>query len=454
MTNDDRLDAVVVGAGYAGLAAALALAEAGRSFVVLEARDRVGGRVWTEQVDGVAIDLGGMWLGAGHDRFARMARRFGVETYPTPDVGATGIVRHGTLTKVGALPGGIASLTALPAVVRLAHLASRVDAARPWATPGAARMDRITVDHWLRRWVPDHRTRSLLASALVASFAVEPVEISLLGLVAGIADAGGPARLVGNEGGAQQDLFVGGADGPARAAAVVLGARLRLATPVRRIDHTEAGVVVHAGEHGTVPIEARRAIVAVPPAHLLGIDFAPRLSPRRRNLLERMPMGSVYKAGAVYPRPFWRDGGWSGEVLDADGPLPHAFDATRPAGAGVLMTLACGQRARDLGELDPAERRDLVLDRFSAWFGAAAARPTDFRDVHWDEQPWSGGGYSAIHTPGTLTALAPGASAPVGVLHWAGTETAERSAGYIDGAVRSGERAGAEVLAALAAHRS
>lgn len=447
---DDQPDVVVIGAGYAGLAAALTLTDSGRSVVVLEARDRVGGRVRTDQVAGVPLDLGGMWLGAGHDRFAALAARFGAQTFPSPQHGHDGLVRDGALQRMASVPGGWATLTALPALARLTALARRVDVTEPWATPGADVLDRITAEEWLRRWVPHRRTRSLLAAVLGSSFAADPVEYSLLALATAIADSGGLRALLGAEGGVQQDLFVAGADGPARGAAAVLGDRIRLGTPVWRIERSPAGVVAHGHGDGPVRVAARRAVIAIPPAQLLGLEVVPALDARRRNYWQRSPMGSVYKAAAVYPRPFWRDAGWSGVALDPDGPIPTAFDATRPDGPGVLMTLVCGSAARRLADHPAPARRGLVLDAFAAWFGGAARDPVAFRDVSWDEEPWSGGGYSALPTPGTITTLAAGTDTPDGVLHWAGTETADRSRGYIDGAIRSGERAAAEVIAALA----
>lgn len=446
----EQHDAVVIGAGYAGLAAALTLADAGRSVVVLEARDRVGGRVRTDQVDGVPLDLGGMWLGAGHDRFAAWADRFGAQTFPTPQHGHDGLVRDGVLERITSLPGGWATLTALPALAQLEALARRLDVARPWGAPRAAELDRITADEWLRRWIPHRRTRALLAAVFTSSFAADPVEYSLLALVTGIADGGGLREMLGAEGGAQQDLFVSGADSPARAAAEVLGDRVWLGTPVWRIERSTDGVVAqgHSGE--PVRVVARRAIIAIPPAQVLGLQIVPGLGARRRNYWQRSPMGSAYKAAAVYPRPFWRDAGWSGAVMDPDGPISSAFDATPPDGPGVLMTLVCGGAARRLAERPGPARRQLVLGAFGAWFGSSAVDPIAFREVCWDDEPWSGGGYSAVPTPGTISTLAGGTAAPDGVLHWAGTETADKSRGYIDGAIRSGERAATEVLAALA----
>lgn len=441
-------DVVVVGAGYAGLSAALALHDAGREVLVLEARDRVGGRVWTRDVGGVPMDMGGMWLGADHHRFAAMAARFGAATYPTPEHGATAIVRDGVVRRAGSLPLGWRSLLMVPALLRLRAIARRVDPNRPWAAAGADRLDRTTVEAWLRRWVPDPAGRALLSEVLTSSESVEPVDYSLLTLAGTIADQGGLDKLFGTDGGAQQDLFHGGADSPARGAAALLGDRVRLGAAVHAIDH--AGGVARISGHGT-QVTARRVIVAIPPSHVLGLHIEPAIDARRRTLLQRLPMGSVYKAGAVYQRPFWRNAGWSGDLVSPGNPITSAFDATPPGGPGVLMTLVCGRAAQRLAAVDPATLEAVVLDAFAAWFGPAGATPLAFSQVHWDAEPWSGGGYSAIPTPGTITSLWDVLAVPDGLIHWAGTETASRSSGFIEGAVRSGERAAAEALKALGA---
>jgi monoamine oxidase len=159
-------------------------------------------------------------------------------------------------------------------------------------------------------------------------------------------------------------------------------------------------------------------------------------------------MGSVTKLLAVYEHPFWRDGGWSGEAIDAHGAVSSAFDVSPPGGPDVLASLTCGAKSVELAQLPSSVRQERILEALSKWFGPAARQPRTVVNVSWENEIYSGGGYAAVPIPGTLR-LAQRVAEPLGRVHFAGTETAARFASYIDGAISSGERAAQEVLAQL-----
>ncbi len=447
----ERLDSevVVVGAGYAGLAAALALHDTGRDVVVMEARDRVGGRVHTEQRDGVDLDLGGMWVGATHDRFRELLERFALTTYPTPQDGRAGWwdEEAGRLRPYRLVPGKwTAAPAAAAAVARIERLVRRVPSHASWQGSDAERWDAVTVADWLRRRVPNRQARAALDASLVTTFSVETSQVSMHTLFTTAAGEGGLLRMLGAEGGSQQDLVAGGADGAARRMAELLGARLHLSTPAREVRHDRHGVTVVSDDASWT---AQHAVVALPPAHVAALDWHPSLPGPRRQLLQRLPMGSVTKVLAVYDRPFWREAGWSGDAVDVHGPVTLGFDVSPPGGPPVLASLTCGRRSLELAELPAEERQQRVLDAFVAWFGAEAATPLTVVDRSWENETWSGGGYSAVPVPGTAT-MRPGVLAePLGRVHFAGTETAARSNGYIEGALASGERAAKEITSLL-----
>ncbi len=447
MSGNDAAEVVVVGAGYAGLTAALALHDAGRSVVVLEARALVGGRVHTEHHDGVPLDLGGMWVGATHQRFRSLLSRFDIATFPTPEFGVSGWwdPRTRSLRPSRIIPAPWQAIPSAAAAVAQIELLARRTAttAAPAGSPGIDRWDAVTVADWLRRRVPGPAARAMLESALVVSFSVELSQVSMRSLFISVTESGGLLRLLGTDGGAQQDLVVGGADRLARQVAERLGDRVRRSTPVRAIRHEPDGVVVMSA-HGSWT--AQYAIVALPPAHVAALDWQPALNGSRRQLLDRLHMGSVTKLLAVYDRPFWRDAGWSGEVLDAHGPVTTAFEATQPGGPAVLASLTCGERSLELSILSAEERRQRILGAFAEWFGPEAAEPRTVVDRSWENEEWSGGGYSAVPAPGVVSSPAmPLIAEPVGRVHFAGTETSPTSNGYIDGAIASGERAADEI---------
>ena len=443
--------AVVVGAGLAGLAAARRLAAAGASVVVVEARDRVGGRVLNEDIGGGnVVEVGAQWIGPTQDRLAALAEELGVETFPTYVQGENVFEYRGRLRRYrGAIPriNPLVLLDVERAQRKLNRLARTVPTEAPWEAPGAARLDAQTAAGWMRRNLVTAAGRSLLELGVEAVWAAEPEDISLLHMLFYIHSAGSLQLLFDTEGGAQQDRFVGGSQLLAIRMAEELGERVLLGQPVRAVEHEPDGVVVRAD--GT-EVRARRAILAMAPTLAGRLAYDPPLPGYRDQLTQRMPLGTVAKCMAVYDEPFWRADGLSGEGTSDVGPVRLTFDNSPPDGsAGVLLGFLEGRHARQLGRLGPPERRTAVMDCFTRLFGPRAARPDLYVERLWAEEEWSRGCYGCHMPTGAWTNYGPALREPLGPLHWAGAEIATVWNGYMDGAVRSGESVAAEVLARL-----
>ncbi|HVD86736.1 MAG TPA: flavin monoamine oxidase family protein [Solirubrobacterales bacterium] len=462
-------DVAVVGAGLAGLVAARQLEAAGARVLVIEARDRVGGRLLNEEIgDGKVVEVGGQWIGPTQDRIAALAAGVGVGTFPTYDEGREVMVmgeRRATFSgfaEIGVeavrdLSRAISPLALIDfeqARIRLDRMAQQVPLEAPWEAPKARRWDGQTFDTWMRRNIPTAGARTLFGILTEAVWAAEPADVSLLHILFYTRSGGGIDSLAGTDGGAQQDRFHGGSQRIALLLAEQLGAeRVRLGSPVRRIEHDRDGVVVHAagGSGGSASVRAQRAIVAIPPTLAGRIDYDPPLPALRDQLTQRMPQGSVIKTMAIYDEPFWREEGLSGQGLNDRGPARVVFDNSPPDGSpGVLLGFLEGRFAREWASRPADERRHAVLAGHARLFGERAARPDRFIERVWAEEEWTRGCYGCLMTTGGWTEYGRALREPIGRLHWAGAETATIWNGYMDGAVSSGERAAAEILPALA----
>jgi monoamine oxidase len=451
-SNARSADVAVVGAGFSGLAAALELQAAGFDVVVLEARDRVAGRVLNHELaGGDVVEVGGQWVGPTQRALLGVAAEVGVETYPTHTEGDNLIVYRG---RVRRYRGTIPRIN--PAVLievermrrRLNRLCRRVPLEAPWGAAEAARWDRITFSEWMRRNSVTRGARMLITLAVRSVFGTEPEDVSFLHVLFYLHSAGGFDALVDTAGGAQEARFVGGSQLVAIRMAERLGDRVVLDAPVRAIHDEGDGVRL---ETAAGAFEASRAIVAASPTLAARIDYEPPLPGRRDQMAQRMPQGAIIKCMAVYPEPFWRGQGLSGSGL-ADGASVNAvFDNTpeprRDGGPGVLLGFLDGRAARVWGARPAAERRSAVVDVFARLFGPHAASPIDYVERNWAEERWSRGCYSGAFGPSAWTDFGPALRAPIGRVHWAGTETATVWNGYIDGAITAGRRAAGEAAA-------
>ncbi len=441
-------DVVVIGAGLAGLVAARELTARGASVVVLEARDRVGGRILNHQLgDGKVVEVGGQWIGPTQDRLEALARHLGVETFPTHNEGENVIEYRGRLRRYqGAIPrinpGVLVDVER--AQRRLNRLARKVPLDAPWEAPGADRLDGQTAASWLRRNLVTSSGRMLLELGIEAVWAAQPEDLSLLHVLFYIHSAGSLEMLFETDGGAQQDRFVGGSQVIALRMAEELGDRMVLGAPVRRIEHGADGVTVHAD--GKVA-RGKRALLAIAPTLAGRIDYDPPLSGYRDQLTQRMPMGTVVKCMAVYDEPFWRSEGLSGQGTSDTGPVKVTSDNSPPDGTpGVLLGFLEGRHARELGRASAEERRAAVVDSFSRLFGPRASRPEAYVEKLWAEEQYTRGCYGCHMPTGAWTSYGRALRPPIGPLHWAGAEYATVWNGYMDGAVRSGEAAARELL--------
>ena len=447
----ERVDAdvCVVGAGFAGLTAARELAGEGKSVVVLEARDRVGGRVWTEPLrDGSSVDRGGAWLGPQHDAAFALADEMGVSTYKTWVKGAHLLVDEERIRRyTGLIPkiSPLAVITIARAQMKIDRMAKKVPLDAPWEAKRAAEWDSRSVAWWLERsGIRTDIARNLFEMAVRGLFTGDLSDVSFLHLLFLVRAHGSINTLFSIENGAQENMVEGGMGSIAQRVAAELGDSVRVSAPVRSIAQRDDRVVVTTDE---VVVTAHHAVVTTPPALTLEIDFDPGLPSDRLMLYRNDIAGPETKTLVVYDEPFWRAAGFSGQTAGPGSAAEVTIDASPASGRpGVIAAFTFGPVAEGLDALEPDERRHAVLAALTHRLGPRAASPIDFIETAWWTEQWTRGCSFAHLRPGILSRYGPLLRAPLGRIHWAGTETSTTSHGAIDGAVRSGQHAAAEIL--------
>jgi monoamine oxidase len=441
----DVLDVVILGAGLAGLTAARDLRLAGcESFLVLEARDRVGGRTLNHDLgNGYISEAGGQWIGPGQTAVADLARELDIETFVTyyegkitfmSGDGKVSLDLDGTFGPEG------------PVHEKLNALAKTVPSGAPWKAPNAAELDKLSLGDWLNQQDLTEQDKVVWDTASILSGGAAPAKMGLLHFLSMINSANSQyAQLDNMKDSAQETRFVGGSQILSIRMAEALGDKVRLSSPVSKISGWDQPVVTIETAQGV--LRARQVIVAMMPAVANQIVFEPALPAKRRELMNDWPAYSpARKTAHVYPKPFWREKGFNGQIIQVGGPLMWSWDNSPPDGSiGVINAFV---RQTDLPE-DPQRAGEILSGIYAEVFGNEALRPTQYHDHDWGKaDPWTISCVSAM-PPGLWTRVGEALLPPCGKLIWSGTETADIWAGYMDGAVRSGHRAALQVLQAL-----
>ncbi|RFA17143.1 putrescine oxidase [Subtercola boreus] len=443
-------DVAIIGAGVTGLIAANTLRAAGLTVVVLEARERVGGRLWTDHIDGQLFELGGQWVSPDQTALIETLDELGLDTYSRYREGQSVYIGPGgaPVRFTGDIfPAGEHTQAELERLIALLdELVAATDAAAPWAQERAAEFDRVSFRSWLEQQSDDAEARENISLFIADAMLTKPSHtFSLLQALLMAASAGSFSNLVDADFILDKRVAGGLQQVPLRLAARLDDADLRLGHPVRTIAWSDTGATVSTAE---LEVEARHVIVAVPPNLQSRIDFAPPLPRLRQQLWQHQSLGLVIKVHATYETPFWRADGLSGTAFSPYQLVHEAYDNTNFGETrGTLVGFVSDEKADRMLALAPAERQRAILESLAAYYGPAALEPVVYYESDWAAEEWTQGAYAASFDLGGLTRYGALQLEPVGPIRFGSSDVAALGYQHVDGAIRVGRRLAAEIIA-------
>ncbi|XP_038073336.1 amine oxidase [flavin-containing] B-like [Patiria miniata] len=450
---EPEYDVIILGAGISGLSAAKLLHARGLNVLVLEARSRVGGRTYTKRdPDFQYADMGGSYIGPSQKRISKLANELGLNLYKVNDNERSIFMDKGKIMPYREFPRVYNPLALMDFISfwrTVDECCMQVPLSAPWDCPRAVEWDGITSQEFIDRHCWTRFTKASAESMIRMTFAIEPRDMSFLFFLWYTRSGGNAYTHMATSNGAQDSKIVGGSMQVAERIADNLGSdHVMLNKPVSKVTQHDDGTVTVATLGGS-SYSCSFVISAVPQALIGRITFSPPLPSLRNQLIQRIPMGSCIKVLLYYKTPFWRKLDFCGDLWGTD-LMAEAHDDTKPDGSyPALVGFLNADNARKYCMETPEKRANMVAGFYSKVFKSdEALYPVASVEQNWMAEQYSGGCYMGATPPGTLTTLGKVIRTPVGKVYFAGTETATRWSGYMDGAVQAGERAAREVLCA------
>ncbi len=442
---------VIIGAGPSGLTAARKLKAAGLSVAVLEARDRVGGRTWSDTIDGAFLEIGGQWISPDQEALSELVDELGLETFPRYREGESvyiGADRRAVRYSGDMFPVAESTAQEMERLIALLdELTAKTDPAAPWSHPDARELDTISFSAWLRQQSSDEEACNNIGLFVAGGMLTKPAHsFSTLQALLMASSAGSFSNLV-DENFILDRRVAGGMQQVSERMAAELGDDVVLGAPVRTLRWNAEGPSVTAEADG-VTVHARYAIMAVPPNLYSRVSYDPPLPRRQHQMHQHVSLGLVIKVHAVYSKPFWREAGLSGTCFGAHELVQEVYDNTNHQDArGTLVGFVSDEKADAMFELSAGERRQAILESIAGYLGDEALTPEVYYESDWGSEEWTRGAYAASYDLGGLHRYGPDQLAPVGPIYWSCSDLAAEGYQHVDGAVRMGAKTAERIIA-------
>ncbi|KAH7639683.1 amine oxidase [Dermatophagoides farinae] len=479
-TNDsDRYNVAIIGAGLSGLYAANILNDYGiTNYCVLEARDRIGGRLLTKKDPKVGwVDLGGSYVGPSQHYIQKLIQKLGIETYKIDVTGKSVYLNQKRRylhngNELPSLSNKLVELEIRHVLKLMDEMSEQLPRDEPWKHPQAIEWDRQTFGQFLDKHCWSQEAKDFIAIYIGCCTSCEAYEQSLLWSLWYIRQCDGLDIMYNIENSAQDSKLVGGTQQICQQLLQRIGVdKVKLSKPVTQIimenkqqQQSESKSLIRIKTLDGECLKCNYIIMAIPPVLVQKIHFNPSLPPVYSQMLQKFTMGSAIKCIVYYKEQFWRNDqqqqqqpSLNGNMLincpqPCDGPITYTVDDTKPDGSyPAIVGFIIGDRARDMLERSREERLHYICQSYSRAFDSKKAlQPIHYEEQNWMAEQYTGGCFTGLGAPGFLTNYGLLLKQPLfDCIFPAGTETSTHWAGFMDGALQSGERAAFEVLSRL-----
>lgn len=444
--NDNEVDVIIIGAGFAGLAAALELKKSNVKTIIIEARQRPGGRVKTYflpyDMQVIQVPFGGQWIGPGQDYMYELAKKYHATIFPTMNTGKSVIKYNNKI--INNIPDRVNEICE-----KIDNLSSYVNLYKPWETPDAEKMDSETFSSWLNKETSTKEEYDFISRYIAGSLlAKEAAMVSLLQVLFYVKSGNGIKNLLSIKGGAQQDRIMGGLEYIAKKMAEDFERKnIIFNHPVRKIGYSENYANIYTNNK---IFSAKKVICAIPLATVNNIEFCPELPVLKQKCFAHILAPSAFKSHFIYKTPFWYEQELSGNAVIGSGYIHEIYNnSIINHKHGILSLFSYGAYANKLRGMTKNERKYALKNELFELFGENANYFIDYLEYDWSEKVYTRGCFSSHFGLNGLYSLGNELNKNTGALYWAGSEFSAHWNGYCEGAVRSGIETAKKIISDL-----